>query len=158
MTILTNSSPPTVQRSESERHGDLAADILALVTHGVSNASTLQSRPAILRRLAAFVAGSLPAGIDRLVALAVTEAPLATAVSLHSGVPFALLDREGVAVLGDCYPSERVVLVETLHHAATQRSVPAVATLLGVATAISFDTDGDYVFGSFEVAMEKKQS
>ncbi|MGV8876679.1 MAG: hypothetical protein ACOH1K_04115 [Rhodoglobus sp.] len=158
MTSLTNSSPPTVQRSESERHSDLAADISALVVHGVSQASTLQSRPAILRRLAASVASSLPAGIDRLVARADTEASLVTAVSLHSGVPFALLDHEGAVVMGDCYPSERVVMVETFQHEVTQRSVPAVVTLLGVATAISFDPDGDYVFGNFVATKETKQS
>lgn len=140
MTILTASTPPTVLQDEAERHHDLVADISALMTNGTLDSSSLQSRPAILRRLAALLAQVLPPGVDRLMSRASIDAPLATAVALHSGVSFALFDDDGRVLLGDLYPSERVVLIETLPTARTDdlsvqlRDVGA--DLIGVMTAV----------------------
>ena len=140
MTILTASTPPTVLQDEAERRHDLVADISALMTNGTLDSSSLQSRPAILRRLAALLAQVLPPGVDRLMSRASIDAPLATAVALHSGVSFALLDDDGRVLLGDLHPSERVVLIETLPTARTDELSVQLrdvgADLIGVMTAV----------------------
>lgn len=156
MTILTTAPPPAVLQDEVERRHDLVADISALSTRHWLDASALQSRPAILRRLASLLAHVLPSGIDRLVARASTDAPLATAVALHSGISFALLDNDGHVVLGDLYPSEKVVLVETL--AATVQGFDQYrlgatgAILIGVGTAVTADV-GRWDPDSFALAV-----
>lgn len=142
MITLSTSNPPVVVQDAHERRQDLVADVLALVASGALDAAALQSRPAILRRLAAAAAHALPTGTDRLVAR-VADAPLATAVALYTGVPFALMDDAGTLVLGDLHPSERVVLVETLPALdasstgeLSRRLSQSGADLLGIMTAV----------------------
>lgn len=151
MITLSMSNPPAVVQDAHERRHDLVADVLALVTRGALDASALQSRPAILRRLAAAAAQALPGGTDRLAAR-VADAPLATAVALYTGVPFALIGDRGAVILGDLHPSERVVLVETLP-AQNASSTPEVsrqlsqsgADCLGIVTAVVPRTHGGEV-------------
>ncbi|MHB1171207.1 MAG: hypothetical protein ACYCZY_01685 [Lacisediminihabitans sp.] len=157
MTILTTASPPAVLQDEAERRNELVADISASTTSASPDASALQSRPAILRRLASLLAHVLPSGVDRLVARASVDAPLATAVALHSGLSFALLDDDGRVVLGDLYPSERVVLVETLPVPGGQELDDQIgnagAMLLGIATAVIPDALDCAGVGSFALAI-----
>ncbi|QWA23245.1 hypothetical protein KJK32_23745 [Streptomyces sp. JCM17656] len=62
-----------------------------------------QTRPTILRRLAAILAERLPDRLDRLVAASASAVPLTTAVALHTGLPFA--------VAGETTTSESPLLV-----------------------------------------------
>ncbi|MCW3819667.1 hypothetical protein ONA91_35050 [Micromonospora sp. DR5-3] len=75
-----------------------------------------ETRPTILRRMAALMADLLDASTDRLAARA-EVAPLVTALSLETGLPFAVIATPGAAdhptpIEGELHPGERVVLVE----------------------------------------------
>jgi len=108
---LTATIPPAVVRTPADEQSDLAADLAALAEgSAVPNVHNVQSRPAILRRLAARLADGVAPGTDRLVG-ELAYAPLVTAVSLHTGVPFALVDVDNHHVLGELHPSERVVVI-----------------------------------------------
>lgn len=112
MITLSSSIPPYVVQDATERRDDLISDLRALTgTHAkCPEASAAFHRPSILRRIAAALAPLVPAGIDRLAARSGTDAVLATALSLQTGIPFALVDiAEGI--VGEIHPSERAVLL-----------------------------------------------
>jgi orotate phosphoribosyltransferase len=76
-----------------------------------------ETRPAILRRLARFLAGLVPAGTERLAAPALGAVALGAALSLELGIPLVIVrpdaDRGADrAVEGELYPGERVAIVE----------------------------------------------
>lgn len=77
-----------------------------------------ETRPGILRRLAAFLAELLPAGTDRIAGPELGAVPLATAVSLKTGLPFVIARRDakaystGRSVEGELHPGDRVSVVE----------------------------------------------
>lgn len=113
MTTLSATIPPTIIQEAAEQRLDLAADLKALqpANGGNPDAAVALQRPAILRRLADALAVFIPAGTDRLVAQAGTDATLAAAVSLHSGIAFALVDVASGEVIGELHRSERTVLL-----------------------------------------------
>jgi orotate phosphoribosyltransferase len=78
----------------------------------------LATDPAILRDLATALASRLPAGVDRIAGSELGAVPLATAVSLASGLPSVFVRRQakrygtGNRFEGVLHPGERVVLLE----------------------------------------------
>lgn len=80
--------------STVDERAELRADIAAVAgpAGGDEAAYAMQTHPAILRRVAALLAEELPAALDRVVAAEPVATPLATAVALHTGLPFALAD------------------------------------------------------------------
>ncbi|ASO21997.1 hypothetical protein FHR81_004996 [Actinoalloteichus hoggarensis] len=83
---------------------ELRADLLATsVTPGDTPEKTLARtlddpgwvvRPSLLRRAAEVLARELPRSVDRLIAPRPADTALITAVSLHTGLPFAVLGAE----------------------------------------------------------------
>ena len=76
-----------------------------------------ETRPAILRRLACFLAELVPRKTDRLAAPALGAVALGTAVSLELGLPLVIvrLDREPGSprqIEGELYADEVVTLIE----------------------------------------------
>jgi orotate phosphoribosyltransferase len=76
-----------------------------------------QTRPAILRRLARFLAQLVPRNTDRLATPALGAVALGTAVSLELGLPLVIVrpddEPSGARPLeGELYPNEAVTLVE----------------------------------------------
>lgn len=77
-----------------------------------------ETRPGLLRRLAAFLAELLPAGTDRIAGPELGAVPLATALSLETGLPFVIVRRDaksystGRSIEGEIHPGERVSVVE----------------------------------------------
>ncbi|MEH1015572.1 hypothetical protein V6U90_20965 [Micromonospora sp. CPCC 206060] len=74
-----------------------------------------ETRPTILRRMAALLADLVDATADRLAARTQVM-PLVTALSLETGLPFAMIrsleDGGGSRVEGELHAGERVILVE----------------------------------------------
>jgi hypothetical protein len=131
---LSGTFPPAVTRSDDEEREDLIRDLEALREPGQEHpsASAACTKPAILRRLAGRAARQVGADTDRLVA-AVQDGPLAAAVSLHTGVPFALVDGSEV-VAGDLHRGERVVFVAYRLDAVLAEGQASLATALGLGT------------------------
>jgi hypothetical protein len=135
-----------VLRDTGRRRSELLADIRAVA--GVPVGATadpdpalgdaVQTRPAILRRLAALLAQELPPAIDRLLGSADRAAPLVTALALHTGLPFALVGDGNVR--GELYPGERVAVVDLVRDARTaqlvERMTGAGAEVAAVLTAV----------------------
>ncbi|QIN78499.1 orotate phosphoribosyltransferase [Rubrobacter marinus] len=76
-----------------------------------------ETRPAILRRLARFLAELVPEGTERLVAPALGAVALGTAISLESGLPLAIVRPDPEpgsprAIEGELYAGENVALIE----------------------------------------------
>ncbi|MFH5879410.1 hypothetical protein [Arthrobacter sp. NA-172] len=86
-------------------------EALQPATGGHAGAPVALQRPAILRRLADALARRIPAGTDRLVARSGTDGTLAAALSLHTGISFALIGLPDGVVVGELHRSERTVLV-----------------------------------------------
>ena len=114
----------------------LAADLAALDRgDGAGPApGDVVTRPTVLRRIAGVLAEVAAPGVDRIVA-AVDDLAVATACSLHTGLPFATLGADGTVVTGELHALERVVAVglrpDDAAHAA------ASATALGATVAAS---------------------
>jgi orotate phosphoribosyltransferase len=77
------------------------------------------TRPDLLRRIAAELAPRLPAGLDRVAGTVLGAVPLATALSLETGLPMVIVRTDapkeyGTAkrIEGTLVAGERVVLVE----------------------------------------------
>jgi hypothetical protein len=113
MTTLSATIPPAILQDAAEQRLDLAADLKALqpASGGHPDAAMALQRPAILRRIANALAPHIPAGTDRLVARAGDDTILAAALSLHSGIAFALVELPSGLVHGELHRSERTVLV-----------------------------------------------
>ena len=76
-----------------------------------------ETRPAILRRLARFLAELVPEDTERLAAPALGAVALGTAVSLELGLPMAIVRPDAEpgsprAVEGELYAGEKVTLIE----------------------------------------------
>jgi orotate phosphoribosyltransferase len=77
-----------------------------------------ETKPGILRRVAAFLAELVPDDVERIAGPELGGVPLATALSLETGLPFVIIKREprdhgsSPAVEGELYAGETVVLVE----------------------------------------------
>jgi orotate phosphoribosyltransferase len=76
------------------------------------------TRPDLLRRLADELAAHVPSGVDRIAGTVLGAIPLATALSLSSGLPMVMIRAEkkdyGTAkqMEGALQPGDRVLLVE----------------------------------------------
>ena len=77
-----------------------------------------ETRPSILRRIAAALAEMVPPQTDRIAGPELGGVALAAALSLEIGIPFVIVKKEvkayGTARLveGELYPDERVLVVE----------------------------------------------
>jgi hypothetical protein len=133
VTTLSATTPPNIVQDCAVQRQDLAADLKALTESGAAypDAPAALNRPAVLRRLAAALAQRVPAGTDRLVALSGRDTALATAISLHTGIPFALVDLPACAVIGELHPSERSVIVGYDQDADEDRALD-ILTVAGV--------------------------
>jgi hypothetical protein len=153
---LTSTTPPVVVQDADEQLSDLLSDLRALATtgkDGVPHASAVVTRPALLRRLAAALADGIPHGTDRIVSRAGEDAALATAVSLHTGIPRATIAAgdHGPRVEGELHRSEHIVLIQ---YAADRED-----TLTGVLAASGVTTDAvRRVFGSAQSASPSERA
>jgi hypothetical protein len=147
-------SADTIRRSRHAQLVELAADLTAtaVIGHDRIDAAAIHSRPTVLRRVAARLAEHFAPGIDRLLAVT-SDAPLATAVSLHSGIPFATIDSLTfdadctVTVRGELHPGEDVAIVSTttLDRAVQLREYLADRQIrvIAVVSAIAAPGDGN---------------
>ena len=122
---------PEAFQQPAERRRELARDLVAasylrgswVLSSGRPSDFYLDSylfatRPTVLRRLARLLAERLPAGTDRIAGAALSAVPLATALSLETGVPFVIVREargayaQTAGVEGELHAGERVVLVE----------------------------------------------
>ena len=77
-----------------------------------------ETKPGILRRVARFLAEFVPDDVERIAGPELGGVPLATALSLETGLPFVIVKREprehgpSPAVEGELVAGESVVLVE----------------------------------------------
>ncbi len=77
-----------------------------------------ETRPQLLRRVAASLAALLPPSTDRLAGPELGGVALATAVSLETDIPFVIVKKKlkgyatGKQIEGELRPGERVVLIE----------------------------------------------
>jgi orotate phosphoribosyltransferase len=77
-----------------------------------------ETRPDLLRRIAAALAGLLPAGIDRIAGPELGAVALAAAVSLETGRPFVIVRKAAKGysterlVEGELAPGDRIALLE----------------------------------------------
>lgn len=142
--LATAPDVPAVFLEPARRHSELHADILAAASGRTGlDAYAYLTQPTILRRLAADLAAALPAGCDRLITQAPAGLPLAAAVSLHTGLPFAALDTDTAHLHGEVHQGESVAVLHPDTPAA--RTVAAAATARGarvstVLTVLADDT------------------
>lgn len=97
-----------------------------------------ETRPALLRRLSAFVAALVPEGTDRLAAPALGAVALGTAVSLEVGLPLVIVrpeDGRRRATEGELYDGEAVTLVEDVVVTGS-RALGAIARLEAVGARV----------------------
>lgn len=101
----------SLRRDTSIERDELLNDVIAVGVdeNGRFQTDEILSRPTLLRRVAAGLAERLPATTDRLIATS-ADAPLATAVSLHTGIAFALVEPHG-QVRGELYPSDNAAAI-----------------------------------------------
>jgi orotate phosphoribosyltransferase len=74
-----------------------------------------ETKPAVLRRLASFLAELVPPRTDRLAGAELGGVPLVTATSLESGIPFVIVrrtDDDRPRLEGEFDPGERVTIIE----------------------------------------------
>jgi hypothetical protein len=111
----THIPPALVHRSDEVETDELRRDLSAVGINdaGAVDVDAVLTRPTLLRRIAALVAVHVPATADRLVA-ATTDAPLAAAVGLHTGLSFALLDSQPTSWHGELYPAEQAIAIGIL--------------------------------------------
>ena len=78
----------------------------------------LTTRPELLRRVGAALAGMVPPGVDRIAGPELGAVPLATAVSLETGIPSVFMRKTAKGygtdkgIEGEIAPGERVLVVE----------------------------------------------
>ena len=77
-----------------------------------------ETKPSILRRVAAMLVDMVPADVDRIAGPELGAVALATGVSLASGLPFVIIRKAGKEygttrlVEGELFPGDRVLLIE----------------------------------------------
>jgi hypothetical protein len=146
MATTTLDNTGTIHRSRRDELADLASDLTAtaITSTGTVDTAAVHHRPSILRRLAALLAQQIGPEVDRIIADPADTA-LATAVSLHTGIPFVTIapDAHEGSVHGDLHASERVVVVSTITTADRQlmkrnlnaRDVEVSSTLTAISTS-----------------------
>jgi adenine/guanine phosphoribosyltransferase-like PRPP-binding protein len=137
MTTLTETTPPAVLQSRDERLSDLAADLRAAGGYRSSRTPAVAlSRPAILRRIGALLASSVPLGTDRIACMQ-EDTLIGVAVSLHTGVPLVIvLDNE--TNIGELHRTEKVAGVgySEASHDVVARSVREAGSTLTAMTTV----------------------
>lgn len=79
-----------------------------------------ETKPGILRRVAAFMAEMLPSHTDRLAGPELGAVALTTAVSLETGIPFSIVKKHSKEyatrkrIEGELYPGDKVVVIEDI--------------------------------------------
>ena len=118
------------------------------LAHGVTSSGYFEkyrfvTRPAILQRLGRFLAELVPPTTDRLAAPTLGAAIIGAAVSLETGLPFAVVrtgpeeDRPGTQrIEGGLYGGERVTLIEDVVVTGT-RAAAAVAELRAAGAVVT---------------------
>jgi orotate phosphoribosyltransferase len=113
-----------------------------------------ETSPRILRRVAAFLGELMPAGVDRIAATELGGVPLATAISLHTDIPFVIVKKESKTyatsrlIEGEMSPGDRVVVVEDVITSgaqairSAQRCRDAGAQILGIVCVIDRQEGG----------------
>src|SRR5262249_1190733 len=126
-------------RGRQERLAELGRDIVAaaylrgdfVLSSGAHSNYYLdkylfETKPGILRRVAAFLAELVPPGTDRIAGPELGAVALATALSLEVGLPFVISRRAAKdystskLIEGELYPGERVIVVEDVITTGTQ--------------------------------------
>lgn len=101
-----------------------------------------ETKPAIMRRVAAALAERVPAGIDRLAGPELGAVALATAVSLETGIPFVIVRKESKEyatskiVEGEINRGERVLVVEDVITSAGE-ALKAATKLEGIGAEVA---------------------
>lgn len=135
----------TIGLTASQRRRELGLDIVhAAYLRGdfVLNAGTHSSyyfdkylfvtRPAILRRVAAFLGEMIPPNADRLAGPGPGGVALASAVGLEIGIPFVITNdtpEQNISITGELHGGDRVVLVEDVL-ASGSRALAAIQALV----------------------------
>ncbi|MGH2381929.1 MAG: orotate phosphoribosyltransferase [Candidatus Limnocylindria bacterium] len=128
-----------LERSRADRLAELARDVVGaaflrgdfVLSSGARSKYyfdkyLFETKPAILRRLGAFLAEMIPAQTDRIAGPELGAVALASAVSLETGLPFVIVKKEAKGygtsklVEGELYPGEKVVVVEDVVSTAAQ--------------------------------------
>ncbi|MDQ6782166.1 MAG: orotate phosphoribosyltransferase [Actinomycetota bacterium] len=142
-------------RTSSAAHQELGRDLVAaaylrgdfVLSSGARSSFyfdkyLFETKPAILRRVAASLAQMVPDGIDRLAGPELGAVALAAAVSLETGIPFVIVRKEskdhGTAkeVEGEIQPGERVLVVEDVITSAGE-ALKAAARLEGLGVEVA---------------------
>lgn len=156
-----------VGRSLQERRDELARDIVGaaylrgdfVLSSGARSTYyfdkyLFETKPTILRRVAALMVERLPAQVDRIAGPEVGAVALAAALSLESGLPFVIVRKTaksyatGRLVEGELYPQEKVLVVEDIISTGAQAiraagQVRAVgAQVVGILGVIDREQDG----------------
>lgn len=101
------------------------------------------TEPALLRDLAAALAGALPPGVDRLAGVELGAVPLVAATALHTGLPYVIVRKAtkgygasaGRSVEGVLEAGEKVALLEDVVSTGTQ-AVRAARELGGLGVEV----------------------
>lgn len=108
-----------------------------------------ETKPTILRRVAAMLAGMLPAGLDRVAGAGGGGVALAAAVSLETGLPFVILSPDSdIPLRGELHAGERVAVladvVDSGSHVVRALDVVTSAggSVAGVISVIDRDAGG----------------
>jgi orotate phosphoribosyltransferase len=147
MAALARGDAADVFQTPAQRRSELASDLVAssylkgdfVLSSGESSDFYFDkymfgTRPSLLRRLAAALAELVPHDADRIAAPELGAVPIATALSLETGLPFAIIRKpvkpagEPGSIEGELHTGERVVLVEDVvtSGAETLRGVAAL--------------------------------
>ena len=139
--------------SREQRVRELASDVLNaaylrgdyMLSSGVRSdyffdKYLFETKPGILRRVASFLAELVPEDTERIAGPELGGVPLATALSLETGLPFVIVKRQprdhgpSPTVEGELYPGESVLLVEDV--LTTGSSAVAAAARLRASEAV----------------------
>lgn len=113
-------------------------------SHYIIDKYAFETRPELLAEIARRIAARIPDGITRIAGVELGGVPLATAVSLQTGIPFVIVKKEkkgygtDKAIEGALAAGDRVVLVEDVATtgggaiAAAQQLVAAGAKIVKV--------------------------
>jgi orotate phosphoribosyltransferase len=135
-------------QSDAERRAELLADVVAAAWGADGefvDADQFLTKPTVLRRLAAILAGRVPFDTDRLLGREPHSLVLGAALTLETGLPLVIargLDGPDLRCHGELHPGERVLVVEgvTGTGASAERAVRVVrqrgATVIGVLAAV----------------------
>ena len=113
-----------------------------------------ETKPGILRRLASFMAELVPPQTDRIAGTELGAVPLATALSLETGLPFVIARKgtkaysTGHIVEGEVYAGDKVIVIEDVISTGSQgiraadRLLQAGAQVLGILAVIDREQGG----------------